>query len=185
LLETERLLLRRPRLEDVDAVLEYISDPEVMQFIGGMGRGDRAEAQEAVERWIERWEANGFGQLSVVRRKDGRWVGRTGLLVWDRAVWFPSNLSEAAEPEIELGWTFARAHWGHGYATEAALAARRWAQDELGVERLISLIDPDNARSIRVAEKLGASPVETVDLDGHAAVVWLHPRAEGVTLTSR
>ena len=129
-------------------------------------------------------EANGFGQLSVVRRKDGRWVGRTGLLVWDRAGWRPTNLAEAAEPEVELGWTFARAHWGHGYATEAALAARRWAQDEIGVQRLISLIDPDNARSTRVAEKLGASPTETIDLDGRPAVVWLHPRDEGVALTS-
>jgi RimJ/RimL family protein N-acetyltransferase len=174
LLETERLLLRRPRLEDVDDVLATISDPEAMRFIGGLGRGDRAEAQEAVERWLSRWDANGFGQFSVVRREDGRWVGRTGLLVWDRAVWRPSTLAEASEPEIELGWTFAREHWGYGYATEAAREARRWAREELGIERLVSLIDPDNTRSIRVAEKLGARPTEPVDLDGNVAVVWLH-----------
>ena len=156
-------------------MLEYVSDPEVMQFLGGMGRGDRAEAEEAVERWIARWQANGFGQFSVVRREDGRWLGRTGLLVWDRAVWRPTNLAEAAVPGIELGWTFAREHWGHGYATEAARAAQRWAREEIGVGRLVSLIDPANSRSIRVAEKLGASPTEPVDLDGHPAVVWLHP----------
>jgi RimJ/RimL family protein N-acetyltransferase len=168
--------MRQPRLEDVDDVLAIISDPEAMRFIGGLGRGDRAEAEEAVQRWLSRWDANGFGQFSVVRREDGRWVGRTGLLVWDRAVWRASTLAEAAEPEIELGWTFAREHWGRGYATEAAGEARRWAREELGIERLVSLIDPDNVRSIRVAEKLGAKPAEQVDLDGgHPAVVWLHP----------
>ena len=176
MLETERLLLRRPLLADVDDVLAIISDAEVMRFIGGLGSGDRIEAQEAVERWLSRWDANGFGQFSVLRREDGRWVGRTGLLVWDRVVWRPSTLAEASEPEIELGWTFAREHWGRGYATEAASEVRRWAREELGIERLVSLIDPENLRSIRVAEKLGAHPTESVDLDGdHPAVVWLHP----------
>jgi len=157
-------------------VLAVISDPEAMRFLGGLERGDRAEAQEAVERWLSRWDANGFGQFSVVRRADGRWLGRTGLIVWDRAGWRPSSLAEAVEPEIELGWTFAREHWGHGFATEAAVEARRWGREELGIERLVSLIDPENSRSIRVAEKLGARPTEPVDLEGHhPAIVWLHP----------
>jgi len=183
LLETERLLLRKPQLDDVDAALEYISDPEVMRFIGGLGEGDRAAAQRSVEMWIARWEANGFGQFSIVRREDGRWVGRAGLLVWDRSVWLPSTLREAVDPEIELGWTLVREHWGHGYATEAARAARGWAFREAGVERLISLISPENVRSIRVAERLGAAPTETVDLGEYPAVVWLHPRDEDANVS--
>src|SRR4051794_28193463 len=154
-----------------------------MRFTGGFGDGDRAEALRTVENWIARWEANGFGQFSVLRREDGRWIGRSGLLVWDRAVWLPSTLPEAAEPEIELGWTFVREHWGRGYATEAARASRRWAFEELGVERLISLVDPQNVRSVRVAERLGAVPAETVDLGGSPAVVWVHPRDEDASVS--
>jgi RimJ/RimL family protein N-acetyltransferase len=69
---------------------------------------------------------------------------------------------------------FAQRHWGHGYATEAARAARDWGYEH-GIESLISLIHPDNARSMRVAEKLGAAPAETVDVHGGPAVIWRHP----------
>ena len=104
-------------------------------------------------------------------------VGRIGLLVWDTRVWRSSTLAETGEyGQVELGWALARAHWGHGYATEAARAAREWAFAR-GVESLISLIHPANARSIRVAEKLDATPTETVHVDGKPAVVWRHPRS--------
>jgi RimJ/RimL family protein N-acetyltransferase len=176
-LETERLILRMPRLDDVDAALEYISDPEVMRFISAQGAGDREVAQHVVERLLERWEANGFGQFAVERKDDGRFIGRVGLLVWDRRTWTMSTVPDAGENgEIELGWTLARASWGHGFATEAARAARAWAFEDVGVERLISIVNPANARSIRVVEKLGARPQETIEIDTGPAVVWVHPR---------
>ena len=112
----------------------------------------------------------------MVGRADGSFLGRTGLLVWDRETWTQSTMRDATDPEIELGWTFLRQHWGHGYATEAALAARAWAQDEIGVQRLISLINPLNSRSVRVAERLGATVSETVTMRGEPVDVWLHPR---------
>jgi RimJ/RimL family protein N-acetyltransferase len=59
---------------------------------------------------------------------------------------------------MEIGWTVARAHWGKGYAAEAARAAVEWAHDQLGAGHIVSLIDPGNEQSIRVAEKLGGSP---------------------------
>jgi RimJ/RimL family protein N-acetyltransferase len=169
-IETERLVLRKPRLEDADDLLEYIADPEVVRWIHWQP-GDRATAVEAIERWLAQWEANGIGHFVVER--DGRVLGRVGFLVWDRRTWRLTTLAEGGEhAEVELGWTLAREHWGHGYATEAARAARSW----IDRERVISLIDPANVRSIRVAEKLGAIPTETVTVDGTAAVVWVHPR---------
>jgi RimJ/RimL family protein N-acetyltransferase len=78
--------------------------------------------------------------------------------------------------ETELGWALAQAHWGAGYATEAARAARDWAHAERGVARLVSLINPNNQRSIRVAEKLGASREPSIEMPGGPAVVWVHPR---------
>jgi RimJ/RimL family protein N-acetyltransferase len=177
-LETERLVLRLPRLEDADAVLALYSDPEAMRFIGGVQAEIVADPEYIVRVWLERWEANGFGQLVAERREDGAVVGRIGLVVWDTRTWELSTVPEAGEHgQPELGWALARAYWGHGYATEGALAARDWARHELRIGRLISVIAPENGRSQRVAEKLGAVPGETVELaDSGPAVVWEYGR---------
>ena len=164
-------MLRKPQPEDADAVLEYVRDPEVMRWIGGE-TGDRAAAVAAIERWLGQWEQNGVGPFAV--EHDGRFVGRVGFLIWDADDWRVSSYAAATSPVTELGWTIAQRHWGHGYATEAARAARAWGY-ERGIESLISLINPENARSARVAEKLGATPTETVEVGGNPAVIWRHP----------
>jgi RimJ/RimL family protein N-acetyltransferase len=176
-LETERLVLRLPRLDDAEAVLELYSDPEAMRFIGGVQAEIVADPESIVRVWLERWEANGFGQLVAERRDDGAVVGRIGLVVWDTRDWEISTVPEAGEHgQPELGWALTQAYWGLGYATEGALATRAWAREELGIERLISVIAPQNVRSQRVAEKLGAVPGETVELaDSGPAVIWEHP----------
>jgi RimJ/RimL family protein N-acetyltransferase len=170
MLTTERLLLRKPRPEDADDLLAYIEDPEVMRWIG-YETGDRDTAVASIERWLAGWEANGIGHFAVVH--DGRVLGRVGFLVWDRRTWTWTTFAEAgADAELELGWTLAREHWGHGYATEVARAARDWANRE----RVISLIHPDNVRSQHVAQRLDATPTETVTVSDKPAVVWVHPR---------
>jgi RimJ/RimL family protein N-acetyltransferase len=172
-LETERLLLRLPQLEDVDDLLELIGDDEVMRWIGGEA-GGRAEAIEHVERWQARWDKNGVGQFAVVL--DGRVIGRVGLLVWDDRTWETSSYELAGASAVtELGWAVAQRHWGNGYATESARAVREWAYAQRGLERLISLIAPDNVRSARVAEKLGAQREREVATDDGPANVWVHP----------
>jgi RimJ/RimL family protein N-acetyltransferase len=170
LLKTERLVLRKPRLDDAQDLLEYVGDPDVMRWIGGE-IGDLAATVETIERWLARWEENGIGHFAVER--DGRVVGRVGFLVWDADSWSVSSYADATTPVTELGWTFAQKHWGHGYATEATRAARAWGY-ERGVESLISLIHPDNTRSTRVAEKLGATPSDTAEVGGNPAVIWRH-----------
>jgi len=131
-----------------------------------------------VNMWAERWRQNGCGPFSVLRREDGRWLGRSGLLIWDRRSWTKTTYVEAGEhAQPELGWAFVREHWGSGYATEAARAVREWAYVEHGVERLVSVIAPPNVRSARLAERLGCTAGETVTLvDTGPAVVWEHPR---------
>jgi RimJ/RimL family protein N-acetyltransferase len=86
------------------------------------------------------------------------------------------SLRDAGEhAQVELGWGLVRSAWGHGYAFEAAVAARDWIRAQ-GFERLISLVNPENTRSVRLAERLGATLGETVTLfDGSPAVVWEHP----------
>jgi RimJ/RimL family protein N-acetyltransferase len=176
-IETERLLLRMPRLEDAEAFAELYTDPIAMEFIGGVHPDAAAQPEFPVRMWLERWEKNGVGPLVAERREDGVVLGRAGLHVWDTRTWTPASYEDAGEhAQPELGWALIRSHWGHGYATEAARAARDWARG-LGVERLVSVIAPGNVRSRRVAEKLGCTPGETVTLfDTGAAVLWEHPQ---------
>ena len=134
-IETERLTLRPLALDDLDDLARFVSDPETMRYIGGGGTRTPGQARDTLGRMIESFQARGYGQLGLVRKKDGAFLGRE--------------------------------HWGNGYATEAALAVRDWALAELGLERLIALIYPDNVRSIRVAEKLGMEPEDEIEIFGH------------------
>lgn len=175
-LETERLLLRMPRTDDAEALLDFVGDEAVMRPIGSEPGGIEV-AIEHVERWRLRWEVNDMGPFMLVRREDDRVLGRVGPLVWNTRRWEVSTFEDAGEDaQVELGWAIGREHWGYGFATEAALVVRDWLYDERAVERVISLIAPENTRSRRVALKLGATPAETVQTPGGPAVVWVHPR---------
>ena len=178
MIETERLILRLPELEDAPAARELITDPVAMEFIGGVHPQAASDPEFVVRRWLERWGDNGCGPFSIVRREDGRWLGRTGLLIWDVRTWTHTTLASAgAFAQPELGWALAREHWGHGYATEAVRAVREWAYAERDVQRLVSAIAPANVRSQRLAERLGATPGQTIELfDNGPHVLWEHPR---------
>jgi RimJ/RimL family protein N-acetyltransferase len=165
-IETERLLLRKPRTEDAPGLLEAFSDPEAMRFIGDGSTTDLAGAEQAVARWLERWDAWGIGMFVIERLEDGRVLGRAGFLRWDPETW------EIGGTETELGWGLAREHWGRGYASEAARALRDWVLGEHGLTRLISLIHPDNLPSIRVAEKLGERYERDVEVRGNATRLY-------------
>jgi RimJ/RimL family protein N-acetyltransferase len=166
MIETERLLLRKPTREDAPGLLEAFADPEAMRYIGDGSTTDLAGSEQAVRRWLERWEAWGLGMFVVERVEDSRVLGRAGFLRWDHETW------EVGGPETEIGWGLAREHWNRGYATEAALALRDWAFEERGLTRLISLIQPGNLPSIRVAEKLGERHERNVKVGGRTTRLY-------------
>ena len=166
MIRTERLLIRKPQIEDAPGLLEAFADPEAMRYIGDGSTTDLAGAEGAVDRWLERWDAWGLGMFVVERAEDTRVLGRAGFLRWDPETW------EIGGSETELGWGLAREHCGHGYATEAARALRDWALGERGLNRLISLIQHENLRSVRVAEKLGEHLEREVEVRGKAT--WLY-----------
>ena len=172
MLETERLLLRLPEPSDVDALAEAFADPEVVRYLSGIPL-TREETLEAIDRMRAHWERYGSGLFTVERKEDGQVVGRAGILLWDPMRWEHGMRAELDGPvEAEIGWTLARRHWGNGYATEAALAARDWALQEFDLPRLISLIHADNIRSQRVAEKLGERYERDVVTHGRPAQLW-------------
>jgi [ribosomal protein S5]-alanine N-acetyltransferase len=172
-IETERLFLRRPSLDDVEDLLVVYSDPEVVRFIGGES-AERADVEDGIRTWLERWADDGFSQLVAVRRDDGRALGCISLNAWDPATWSIGTRAEIGDAaEVELGWKLARDVWGGGYATEGAFAARAWAVREVRLRRLISLIHPENTRSLRVAERLGERYERDVMLEGGSpAQLW-------------
>jgi RimJ/RimL family protein N-acetyltransferase len=154
-LETERLLLRPPEERDVDAYLEIYGDADVMRFLGG-ATASRDDVVAIVERMRRHWERHGLGLFSVVRKEDERLLGRVGFLLWDPVRWVNAMRAELdGDLELEIGWTLGSEHWSRGYATEAAVACRDLALRELGRTRIVSLIDRDNAASIRGAERIG------------------------------
>jgi RimJ/RimL family protein N-acetyltransferase len=162
-IQTERLRLRRPTAADVEDPPPFLSDPRVMEFLGGV-----EDPREVVQLWLDGWETYPAGKL-VVETAAGERIGRVGVNFYDPVRWIRSS-SPDARPE--LTWALAYEHWGKGYATEAAAAFRDW----FGGVGLISLIAPLNVRSQEVAKRLGATPGETIELpDGGPHVVWEHP----------
>jgi RimJ/RimL family protein N-acetyltransferase len=155
-IETERLLLRRPVADDAAAILEAIADPEVMRYIGTGETGTFEDAATAVETMLRAWELDGSGRFVAVRKDDDAVLGRVGLLAWDPTSWRTGTRSELGDTaELELGSTLSRAGWGRGYATEVGTAVRGWAEEIVRPGRLISLIHADNAASKQLAAKIG------------------------------
>ena len=142
-LETERLTMRGFRDDDLDAWAEICTDTEVTRWVGDPDGLCREDAWRRMAYFVGHWELRGFGQWALVEPASGELIGRAGLL--EPEGW----------PGLEVGWLVAREHWGHGFAPEAGRASMEWAREELGADHIISLIEDENVRSARVAEKLG------------------------------
>jgi RimJ/RimL family protein N-acetyltransferase len=140
---TERLLLRPFQATDIGVYSRMLADPEVLRFLGGAEPVPRDEAWRHLAMLAGHWQLRGFGHWAVEVKDTRRFIGRVGL-------WFPEGW-----PHYEVGWVLDRAAWGYGYATEAARPALHHAMHTLRLSHVISLIEPSNQRSIRVAKKLG------------------------------
>lgn len=155
-LTTERLFLRYFQLEDAEPMYRIFCDAEVMRFSDGVKT--EKWVQEWLQACLERYQSWGYGPYAIVEREQKEVIGYCGLFL------FPDVDGQA---EVEIGYRLARATWGQGYATEAASAVRDYALDTLGLKRLIALIDPSNAASLRVAEKIGMQYEKEVMLEGY------------------
>ena len=144
---TDRLRLRRLREDDVDALAAINADPEVMRYIADGSVRDRAATRAEIAAIERLWQARGFGRFAVEIRDTGELAGLTGMAV-------PHDVPEVM-PAVEIGWRFARAHWGRGLATEAAQAALRFAFTDAGLDRLVGVHVVGNDASARVMLKLG------------------------------
>ena len=80
MIETERLLIRLPRLEDAPDLAIAYAEPETVRYIGDGTTATEEDVEQGISRWLERWDDNGCGPFSIIRQEDGRWLGRSGLL---------------------------------------------------------------------------------------------------------
>jgi RimJ/RimL family protein N-acetyltransferase len=163
-IETERLVMRPWREEDLDAYAEMCADREVMRYIGSGRPLDRDEAWRQIAIFVGHWELRGFGLWVVETKDEPSFVGRVGL--WQPEGW----------PGLEVGWALARRHWGQGYATEAGRASMEFGWKAVQAPSLISLIQPENEPSRRVAERLDMEIARREMLGANEVLVYRRNR---------
>ncbi|MEO7454884.1 MAG: GNAT family N-acetyltransferase [Gemmatimonadaceae bacterium] len=180
MIETERLLLRQPKLEDLDRWAELMASEDAARYIGGVQ--PKSVVWRSMMSIAGSWQLTGAGMFSVVDKASGLWIGRVGP--WQPYGW----------PGTEVGWSLHPDAWGRGYALEAARATMDYAVDTLGWTDIIHSIHPDNAPSQRLAERLGSvnrgpgrlpPPYESdhVDIWGQTSDEWRHNRTNLTTIS--
>ncbi|HXZ01223.1 MAG TPA: GNAT family N-acetyltransferase [Stellaceae bacterium] len=159
-LETFRLRLRRPGESDTEGLAAMFADARYMRFLGDGKTADRAEAWCAIAGTLGHWVLRGHGLFSIEEKTTGRFIGWSGLL------------SPEGWPGVEIAWGIAPDFWGRGLATEAATSVRDYAFLGLRLPRLVSLIHPENAASIRVAAKIGECFEHAIEFQGRSLSLY-------------
>ncbi len=145
ILETNRLVLRRQVIEDLDDLWALYCDPEITRYIP-----DAPKTYEEARLELE-WHMNGhpknpaLGLWATIHKETGRFIGRCGLLPW----------TIDGQEEVEVAYTIARDFWGLGLGSEAAQAIAQYAFEQLNFSRLVCTIEPENLASMKVAKKIG------------------------------
>lgn len=137
---TERLVLRRPRLSDAEAIFEYASDPRVIHYMDYSPRAEVNEVLKSLEDRPRQWKSGSFSWVITVKPED-KSVGSIACWLEDHAAGF--------------GYLLNQNYWGHGYATEAASAVVEWAISLPSIYRVWATCDTENLASVRVLEKSG------------------------------
>lgn len=163
-LETPRLVIRTYEARDVDGWLALFADPEVTRFLGPSSRAlprtpetfrIQMEIRLAMEKEL------GHAMWAVERKMTGDFIGQCGIRP-------AARMDPSAGAEIDLGYHFSRASWGHGYATEAATAVLAHSLGAVGLARVMAVAEPENVGSWRVMEKAG------MRTEGTASYYGLH-----------
>jgi RimJ/RimL family protein N-acetyltransferase len=187
-LESPRLVLRRIAPADLPFFTRIHAIPDVVRYTGHGNPRSAEETAAWLQATLTSYDELQLGQLAVERKSDGVLLGRCGMsdLVieanpaagatprgWFGRAQAPAGL--AVIQERELGYTFDVAHWGHGYATEAAQCVFAYARDALRLERVVSVIDGNNVRSLRVAERSLLLREGEIDVLGRLLIVHAWP----------
>ncbi len=144
IMETSRLTLRYITSRDAEALMPILGDAEVMQF-SIIGVHSPKQIKQFIEQRLISYMEYGFGLYAVVHKQNQELIGYCGFFIQ----------SIEQQKEVEVGYRLARKYWGQGLATEAAKAVLEYGQQRFNFQRFVCLIETENSRSIRVANKLG------------------------------
>ena len=143
IIETDRLLMRPPTRDDLPALIRMRSDAEVSRYLGGPAMATPEALSKRLDFYVGCVPSHGFAMGPLLHKDTGELIGWGGL----------QPLEETGE--IEVGYSFAKAHWGRGYATEMAAAWLRYGFEQAGLARIVAVAVPENMASRHVMEKLG------------------------------
>jgi RimJ/RimL family protein N-acetyltransferase len=159
-IETERLIMRSYKAADLEPYYEMMADPDITRYLFPGTPMSRLDAWRSIAGMAGHWILRGHGQWALEEKETGEFVGRCGII--EPEGW----------PDKEVGWVLHKKAWGKGYATEAAKAAVEHGFNHLRLERIISLIQSGNTPSVAVAERIGESYKEGINLYGKEADVY-------------
>ena len=163
LIATPRLRLDPFTVDDAAFIVALLTDPDWLRYIGDRGVRTEEEARGYLAAGpLASYATHGFGLYRVARRDTGAPIGMCGLLRRDTL------------PDVDLGFAFLPAHRGQGFAREAAAATLAYARETLGLDRIVAIVSPANASSIRVLEALGMGRTGAVQLTTGADVLLLY-----------
>lgn len=159
MITTKKLILRPFISNDLEAIYQLLSDPTVMKFSLN-GPYSREKSASFMNQCIHQSENNQPSLLAIIDKQSNHLIGCCGFFLQ----------KILGKEELELGYRLLKEYWGKGFATEASLAVKNYAFTEMGVTRLISLIEKENIASIRVAEKNGFRLEKEMLYDGRISV---------------
>lgn len=152
IIETERLVLRRQTLKDAAFILALMNDPAWLRYIGDRGVRTLEEARAYIQAGaLEMYDRHGFGLYLMELKGERTPIGLCGLVKRDTL------------DDVDLGFALAREYRGKGYAREAAAVTVAYARDTVGLRRLVAIVAPDNADSMRLLAGLGFSFERLID----------------------
>lgn len=144
IVETDRLILRPPTLDDVDDYAAKISaDPDVMRYLPKRDMTPRERAERGVRLLNKSWDEYSYGGWVIVKKSDGQLIGSCDILYLNDT------------DGVELGYDIAKAQWGQGIATEAARACVRFGFETAKLNRIMAVVVPENTASWRALERIG------------------------------
>jgi [ribosomal protein S5]-alanine N-acetyltransferase len=156
-LETERLLIKVPKADDVDNWCAIYAEDESNVL-------SKEEIKKRLEKNILDYEKHGFSMGSVYLKCNNTFIGRAGL--------FDYVTLEQQHSHLEMGYGLLKAYWGQGYAAELAMALINWSFTHVEVDKVLAFTYEDNHRSRRVLEKVGMQYVKKVCSEGETFLLY-------------
>lgn len=161
IINTERLFIRPPLLEDLNDWELLHSDPKVMQYMGGI------QNKKTIQEWLDldilHYKKHEFSMGCIFKKSNNEFIGRAGLTYLDH---------DASQPEIEIGYVLHKEHWSQGYGTELVKTLIDWGFIYLATPKLVAVTRPKNTRSRQLLEKCGIQYARMTSFRGEAFLLY-------------